>query len=137
MKEREDIVKEQPNGRETILIAEDEPSLLTYLTRVLEPLGYKLLTTANGREAISTSKAYNDDIHLLLTDVIMPGIDGRELSEKLCKDRPGMKVVYMSGYTHDVIAQHGVLEKGVHFIQKPVSLNKLTHAIRSVLDEKI
>ena len=122
-----------PKGTETILVVEDESSLRKYIIDVLRPLGYKIFGAADSEEALKISADYEEDIHLLLTDFIMPGINGRELADTLQKDRPDMKVLIMSGYTDDVIAQHGVLEDGINFIQKPVTVTKMASKIRSVL----
>jgi len=125
-----------PKGTETILIAEDESSLRKYVSDVLKSLGYKVLEAGDGEEALRISGEHEDVIHLLLTDFIMPGINGRELADTLQQDRPNMKVIIMSGYTDDVIAQHGVLEDGINFLQKPVTVIKMASKIREVLDEK-
>jgi DNA-binding NtrC family response regulator len=123
-------------GTETILIAEDEPSLRKYISDVLKPLGYKILGAADGEEALRISADYKEDIHLLLTDFIMPGMNGRELADTMQKDRPDMKVLIMSGYTDDVIAQHGVLENGLNFLQKPVTVARMASKIREVFEEE-
>jgi len=126
----------KPKGTETVLVVEDEPFLRKYLVDVLEPLGYKLLAAANGEEALDIGTDFVGDIHVLLTDVVLPGINGRELADKMSKNKSNMKVIFMSGYTDDVIAQHGVLEAGVNFLQKPVDSRKLAIKIREVLKER-
>lgn len=99
----------------------------------LEPMGYTVILACNGKEAIKLSNAYEGNIDLLLTDVIMPNINGQELANELKQSRPDMAVIFMSGYTDDVIAHHGVLEDGVNFIQKPITLSRLAHKLREVL----
>ncbi len=121
-------------GTETILVAEDEPAILNLVARVLPPLGYRVLGAASGEEALEISKQTPERIDLLLTDVIMPGINGRQLADTLAKTRPGTKVLYMSGYTDEVIAHKGVLEPGINFINKPLLPMDLAKKIREILD---
>lgn len=125
---------DKPFGAETVLIVEDEPFLLELIVDMLQPLGYKLLGAVNGTEALKINTDYAGDIALLLTDVIMPGMNGREVAETMTKDRPDMKVIYMSGYSDDIIAHCGVLDAGVNFIQKPLAPSALAVRIREVLD---
>lgn len=122
-------------GSETILVAEDEPAIRKYLTTVLVPLGYRVLTAANGEDALQVSADYKEEIQLLLTDVIMSGMNGRELANLLLLERPSLKVLFMSGYTDDIIGQHGVLDSGEHLLQKPLTMEKLTAILRQILDE--
>ncbi len=122
-------------GTETILIAEDEPDLRE-LTRIfLESYGYKVLSAPNAEQAIRVAEKYPDTIHLLLTDVIMPGISGSQLAEKILSKRPKTKVVYMTGYTDDMVVQHKVLEPGVQLLQKPFHKAELALKVRTTLDE--
>jgi two-component system cell cycle sensor histidine kinase/response regulator CckA len=126
--------KEVPGGNETILVAEDEPDLLE-LTRIfLAGYGYKVLEAANAEQAIRTADEFTGEIHLLLTDVIMPGISGRQLAEKITSKRPKMKVVYMTGYTDEMVVQHRVLEPGVQLLQKPFERVELGRKVRATLD---
>jgi CheY-like chemotaxis protein len=125
-----------PKGTETILVVEDESSLRKYVIDVLKPLGYKVIGAADGEEALKIIAEHEEDIDLLLTDFIMPGINGRELADTIQKDRPDMKVIIMSGYTDDVIAQYGALEDDLNFLQKPMTVRKLAGKIREVLDGK-
>lgn len=121
-------------GSETVLIAEDEPDLRE-LTRIfLEGYGYKVLEAASADEAIRTADQFGDPIHLLLTDVIMPGMSGRQLAEKILSKRPLTKIVYMTGYTDDMVVQHKVLEPGVQLLQKPFTKVDLAQKVRSTLD---
>jgi len=119
---------------ETILLVEDEASILKLGKRMLEALGYRVLPANTVSQAIELTKKHADTINLLVTDVIMPEMNGRELSEQLIKLCPGLQVLFMSGYTADVIAHRGELEKGVHFISKPLSKNELARKIRKILD---
>jgi signal transduction histidine kinase/DNA-binding response OmpR family regulator len=123
-------------GNETILVVDDEPHLTELIKKILEPLGYYVLEASSGEEALQVSENYNGTIDLLLTDVIMLGMNGRELAEMLLGERPETKVIFMSGYTDESIDHHGVLVKGVVLLRKPLSEKKLTNKIREVLDSK-
>jgi two-component system cell cycle sensor histidine kinase/response regulator CckA len=130
----EAIAAEAPKGHgETILLVEDENSLRVTCSLFLETYGYKVLSANTPEEAIELSGQYATDIHLLLTDVVMPGMDGKQLAQRICATRPSIKVLYMSGYTADVIAQRGVLEQNTAFMAKPFSRNELAHKVRDVL----
>jgi len=121
-------------GTETILIAEDEPDLRE-LTRIfLEGYGYKVLTAASAELAIQTAEDFPDPIHLLLTDVIMPGMSGRQLAENIQTGRPKTRIVYMTGYTDDMVVQHKVLEPGIQLLQKPFTKADLALKVRATLD---
>jgi two-component system, cell cycle sensor histidine kinase and response regulator CckA len=124
---------EVPAGMETVLLVEDEPSLLKFARILLEELGYTVLAAGSPREAIRLAKAHTHEIHLLMTDVVMPKMSGRDLCEQLEASRPGLKCLYMSGYTADVIAHQGVLDEGVHFVQKPFTREALAMKIREAL----
>ena len=117
-------------GDETILLVEDEPMLLDMTRSMLEALGYSVIATSTPAEAIKFALQEKKRIKLLITDVIMPGLNGRDLSSKILEIIPDLNRLFMSGYTADVIAHHGVLEEGVHFIQKPFSLNGLAEQVR-------
>ncbi len=121
-------------GCETILLVEDEKPLLLLTTMMLERLGYKVFPTFSPLEALSMSKVYTGKIDLLITDVVMPEMNGRELSDEVLAQHSHLKCLYMSGYTADVIAQHGVLEEGIHFINKPFEKSKFAAKVREVLD---
>jgi CheY-like chemotaxis protein len=123
-------------GIETVLMVEDEPMLLEPAKAILEKLGYTVLTATTPGEAIHLAGEYTGEIHLLITDVIMPGMNGRDLAKELCSLHPNFKCLFMSGYTSDVIAHHGVLEKGVNFIQKPFTRKDLSTKVREVMDQK-
>ena len=121
-------------GSETILIAEDEPDLRE-LTRIfLESYGYKVLGAGSAEQAIRTVEDFGARIHLLLTDVIMPGMSGRQLAEKILQKDPKTKILYMTGYTDDMVVQHKVLEPGVELLQKPFTRTELAVKVRSTLD---
>ena len=123
-------------GTETILIAEDEPDLRELARIFLEGYGYKVLEAASAELAIETAGAFTGSIDLLLTDVIMPGMSGRQLAESILSKRPQTKIVYMTGYTDDMVVQHKVLEPGVMLLQKPFSKVDLALKVRSTLDAK-
>ena len=121
-------------GTETVLVVEDERAILELARTSLQKLGYTVLTAGSPEEALHQSGARDGSIQLLITDVVMPQMNGRELAEKLVTARPGLKCLYMSGYTGDAIAHRGVLDKGTHFISKPFSLTALAEKVREVLD---
>jgi len=125
-----------PTGTETVLVVEDEKTILQMSRHMLQRLGYSVETARNPVEALQVSKEFSGTIHLLLTDVVMPEMNGRDLSTQLAQTRPGIKTLYMSGYTANVIAHHGVLNEGVQFIQKPFSMKRLAVKIREVLEQK-
>ncbi|RJQ56366.1 MAG: response regulator [Nitrospiraceae bacterium] len=121
-------------GKETILVVDDEPLLRDIIAGMLAPLGYEVFEAGCAEEALKISEEYAGSIDLLLTDVIMPGMNGKKLADIMIKRYPGIKVIFMSGYTDDVIARHGVLDEGIVLIQKPVAEKVLTGRIREVLD---
>ncbi len=127
----------QSGGGETILVVEDETNVLKLIVDILNPLGYNVLGASNGENAMLFGHNRRENIDLLLTDVIMPGMNGRELSREMTKWFPNLKTIYMSGYTDDVITQHGVLEPGIIFINKPIRPAVLAATIRNVLDGNI
>lgn len=122
-----------PRGRETILIAEDDPANLRLTTRILESQGYEVISAATPGEALARAREHPGGIDLLLTDVVMPEMNGRDLAKNLLSLYPKMKRLFMSGYTADVIAHHGVIEDGVHFIQKPFAVADLAARVREAL----
>jgi two-component system cell cycle sensor histidine kinase/response regulator CckA len=125
---------EMPAGRETVLLVEDDEGARELARRVLGSLGYTLLEARNGQEALRLAADYRDSIHLLLTDVVLPGMSGKALAEQLARSRPGLKTLFMSGYTDNAIAHHGVLDPGVAFLQKPFGPRELARKVRAVLD---
>jgi len=121
-------------GSETILVAEDEADLRD-LTRIfLQEYGYRVITASSAEQAIQTAEKISGPIHLLLTDVIMPGMSGRQLAERIRCKRPQTKIVYMTGYTDDMVMPHKVLEPGVQLLQKPFTRADLARKVRSTLD---
>ncbi|WP_319588833.1 PAS domain S-box protein [uncultured Desulfobulbus sp.] len=124
----------QPGKGETILLVEDDPGILHLGQVMLENLGYRTLTASSPEEALLQVEQLAGRIDLLITDVIMPGMNGKELADRLATLQPGLNILYMSGYTADVIAHHGVLDEGVNFLQKPFSIKGLSDTIRMVLE---
>ncbi len=122
-----------PRGSETVLIAEDEEAILRLAERILASHGYRVLTAAAPGDALRLAERYDEPIHLLLTDVVMPAMNGRELCERIRTSRAELRVLYMSGYTADVIANRGIVEDGVAFLQKPFTITGLLAAIRRTL----
>jgi len=128
-----EIKKVEP-GTETILLVEDEPNLRYLARQYLEKQGYKVIEAADGAVAMQIAVAHDKVIHLLLTDVIMPGMNGRELAQRISEIRPNVKILYMSGYTENVIGHNGMLDAGVRLLQKPFNLRDLRQKVREVLD---
>jgi CheY-like chemotaxis protein len=123
-----------PGGSESLLLVEDEPALLNLGKLMLERLGYSVLAAGTPEEALHLAEAHRGRIDLLITDVIMPGMNGRELSRRVRSMYPGLGVVFVSGYTADIIAQHGVLDADVYFLQKPFLIRTLALKVREALD---
>jgi len=123
-----------PRGSETVLVVEDEPAVRVVEVRVLREQGYRVLEAANGVEAMRVALAHPGPIHLLVTDVVMPQMSGRELAERLRRIVPQLRVLYLSGYTDNAIVHHGVLDEGVAFLQKPFTAVALARKVREVLD---
>jgi len=121
-------------GTETILLVEDETNLRYLARQFLEKQGYTVVEAADGAVAMQIAVAHSGTIHLLLTDVIMPGMNGRELAQRISEIRPNVKILYMSGYTENVVGQDGTLEPGVRLLQKPFNLRDLKTKVREVLD---
>jgi nitrogen-specific signal transduction histidine kinase/CheY-like chemotaxis protein len=121
----------------TVLLVEDEPAILQMTVMMLETTGYTVLSASGSEEALAQAEKYDGDINLLITDVIMPDMNGRELAEKLKRMYPEIKILFMSGYTANVIAHHGVLDEGVNFIQKPFTRNELREKMREILNDPV
>lgn len=122
-------------GKETVLVVEDEELVRDLAADILQMLGYSVLKAADPDEAVKMSLEHEAAIHLLLTDVVLPRMDGRSLFDLLSRTRPEMKVLYTSGYTNNAIVHHGVLDKDVHFLPKPFTMDTLASKVREVLDE--
>ncbi len=127
--------EEMKGGTETILLVEDETPLLNVATRFAERLGYTVLPVDSPGKALATAMKDSTPIHLLMTDVVMPGMNGRDLWNQLVELRPGIKCLFMSGYTANVIAHRGILEEDVHFIGKPFSIEALAAKLRETLED--
>jgi len=121
-------------GNETVLIVEDEEQIRTLARTVLEQYGYKVLSAATPEDACLLCEKNAGDIHLLLSDVVMPGMNGKELRARIEAIKPGIRTLFMSGYTSDVIAHRGVIDLGIDFIAKPFTLTSLAGKVRAVLD---
>jgi len=130
-------VPSAPTATETILVVEDEEAVCNIAKQILCAASYTVLTAASPNDALLTCNAYQGEVHLLLTDVVMPQMSGRVLAERLVLARPGIKVLYMSGYTDEAIVHQGTLDPGTHFIAKPFSAADLTTKVREVLDSTI
>jgi PAS domain S-box-containing protein len=123
-----------PQGTETVLLVEDEEMIRKAAREILEVSGYRVLEASGSNEALSFCQTHNEPIDLMIADVVMPQMGGRELAEQLKPIRPSMKVLYMSGYTDDAIARHGVLEAGAAFLEKPFTIKALAHKVREVIN---
>ena len=122
-------------GSETVLLVEDEEIVRDLGVRILERLGYRVMQAGNGDAAISLAREYVERIDLLMTDVVMPGMNGRELASRLTRIHPETRVLFTSGYTDDAIVHHGVLDEGVSFIGKPYTPSALAKKVREVLEK--
>ena len=121
-------------GSETILVVEDYAGVRDLATQILRAHGYQVLTAKNGAEALRISLRHSQAIHLLLTDMVMPGMNGRELAEQIQAQRPGIRIVYMSGYGSRLFEDPSALGQGVAFLAKPLTVEALTDKVRAVLD---
>ncbi len=124
-----------PQGNETVLLVEDEASILDLGKIVLERFGYTVLAASTPREALDIAQRFENPIHLLITDVVLPEMNGKDLGRHLERIKPGIRVLFMSGYTSNVIVHRGVLEENVNFIQKPFSIESLSAKVREVLNQ--
>jgi PAS domain S-box-containing protein len=123
-----------PGGSETVMLLEDEGSLREIIQEILQEAGYLVITTTDSRDALQAARDHPGPIHILVTDVVMPGMGGREVAEALARERPELRVLYMSGYTDEAIGRHNVLEPDVHFLQKPFATGALLRKVREVLE---
>jgi DNA-binding NtrC family response regulator len=121
-------------GSETVIVVEDEEAVRSLACRVLQDHGYTVLEAADGFAALRLSQDYLKEIHLVVTDVIMPGLGGRLLVSSLEKSRPKIKSLYISGHTDNMIVHHGILDTGLTFLQKPFSIGSFLRKVREVLE---
>jgi two-component system, cell cycle sensor histidine kinase and response regulator CckA len=126
--------EEMVHGTETVIVAEDEASVRSLVARVLRDRGYTVLEASNGQEALDVAQTHAGEILLLITDIIMPGMNGKDLSARLQVIRPAIKTLYVSGYTENAIIHHGILDSEVDFLQKPFTTKNLVRKVREVLD---
>jgi CheY-like chemotaxis protein len=137
------VMPEQPHpaaakdlhGHETVLLVEDQEEVRTYAATILRSFGYQVLEAADGAGASGVAKEYPGEIHLLLTDVILPGMNGKEVADHIRSLRPKLRVVFMSGYTADMIASRGVLEQDVAYLPKPFNPGDLAAKVRQALSD--
>ncbi len=129
------VEEDLPAGTETVLVVEDEPMVRNLAVKVLQRQGYRVFAFANGAEALRAVRQMSEPVHLLMTDVVMPGMNGKELAQTIRELRPEIKVLYASGYTENAIAHHGVLEEGIEFIGKPYAPQTLAVKVREVLNK--
>jgi two-component system, cell cycle sensor histidine kinase and response regulator CckA len=123
-----------PRGTETVLLVEDEPQVRAVVEAMLKPLGYTVLAAGSASEALAIAESAARAPDLLLTDVVMPGAGGRELSDELVQRFPTLRVLFMSGYTDDAVLRHGIMHAEVAFVQKPFSRVTLARRMRDLLD---
>jgi two-component system, cell cycle sensor histidine kinase and response regulator CckA len=123
-----------PHGGETILLVEDEAAVRELVRQVLQAMGYTVLEAANGEQALQLSRVHRGPIHLLLADVVLPGLSGPEVADQLTSTRPEIHVIYMSGYVQDTIKRYGILERQRVFLQKPFTPAALLASVREALD---
>ena len=121
-------------GGETILLAEDEDGIRELLNDILSERGYTVLQAKNGEHAVKCSESHNGEIQLLLTDVVMPKMNGKDVAQNILRSRPDLKVIYMSGYTSDAIVSRGILDEGIEFLEKPFTPTSVATKVREVLD---
>ena len=127
--------KEVPRGTETIFVVEDDEKVRRLAVDILGNQGYTILEAIDGEEALLIWEEHKKPVHLILTDIVMPNMSGPQLIERLKQIRNDFKVLYMTGYTDEVIVHHGILDKGVNLINKPFTIEKLARKVREVLDK--
>jgi CheY-like chemotaxis protein len=130
----EDQARSLPTGSGTVLVVEDDDQVRRMTRAALESLGYAVLEARSGEEAVGLCGTHEGPLDLVITDVVMPGMSGREVAEAVGRVRPGVKVLYVSGYTDDAIVRHGVLQAEAAFLQKPFTPASLARKVRAVLD---
>ena len=132
--ESEDKPVSNLRGSETVLLVEDNEQVRNLAQLILKKQGYNVIVSQNSEEALSLLEAHEGLVDILLTDIVLPGMNGRELYEIAVQSKPQLKVLFMSGHSDDVIAHRGVLDEGIQFIQKPFSVQKLAAKMREVMD---
>jgi DNA-binding NtrC family response regulator len=120
-------------GSETVLLVEDEESVRQLVRETLQSRGYQVIEAENGEQALRAANQMNGPIHLLLTDVVMPGMGGKELAQQILQAHPGTRVLFLSGYAEDTMVPDGILDSGSAFLQKPFTLQNLARKVREVL----
>jgi two-component system cell cycle sensor histidine kinase/response regulator CckA len=135
--EQEVISRSIPQGTEMVLLVEDEDQVRAILKHILEGQGYRVLSASTGEGALSIAQDLERDIKLMITDVVMPQMSGRELAERVLALRPSLPVLFMSGYTDDAIVRHGLLDEKLNFIQKPFDSATVARKVREVLDSPL
>jgi two-component system, cell cycle sensor histidine kinase and response regulator CckA len=123
-----------PRGSETVLLVEDEPALRAVARRVLQRQGYAVLEAADGDAALALVATHQGPLHLLVTDVVMPGLSGRDLADRLTAARPDLRVLFVSGYSGEALAHHGILDPDLAYLEKPFNPDALAIKVREVLD---
>jgi CheY-like chemotaxis protein len=123
-------------GGETVLVVEDEGAVRAVIRRALQGAGYTVLEAGGGADAVRLAEQHAGPIHLLVTDVVMPGLNGRQVAERVTALRPGVRVLFVSGYTDDAVIRHGLDGEGLAFLPKPFTPEVLTRKVREVLDSK-
>jgi CheY-like chemotaxis protein len=122
-------------GSETIMVVEDEPVVRRLTVRALAERGYHLLEAEDGESALAVAREHKGELQLLITDVVMPGMNGKELADRLTAERPDLRVLYISGYAEHAVVRQGVLVEGIAFLSKPFDLSELARTVREVLDK--
>jgi len=134
--ERDPLQTAVHQSRDTILLVEDEPAILSVLRRALNVAGYRVLATSSPAAAVQLADEHAGAIALLVSDVIMPEMNGRQLADRVSQLVPGLRCLFMSGYTADIIAKHGALDESVHFMEKPFTRAALAAKVRELLDSQ-
>jgi CheY-like chemotaxis protein len=132
---REEVARDS-GGSETVLLAEDEAPLRSLMAAILREAGYTVLEASQGEEALRQAAQHREPIHLIVTDMVMPGMSGRELVQQLTAAHPPLKALYVSGYSTEVVERQGTLDPGALFLQKPFKANALLLKVREALDRK-
>jgi two-component system cell cycle sensor histidine kinase/response regulator CckA len=132
--ESRQAMRDMPSKTGTVLVVEDEQSVRDLVCRVLDQRGHTILVAGHPQEAIALSESYSGDVHLLITDVVMPALGGKALAAQLAARRPHMQVLYISGYTDSAIVHHGVLDAGIHLLHKPFTPSALARKVSDLLD---